>query len=266
MTSAAASSPSPVRRRRRVVAGVRAPVPRRRARGPRPRQPRARRPHRDARQLPRRARRSRSPAARRWAGCVPATVEPVVLKAELADPRSPARWSRARWRWRTAAASAGSSWCRPTSPPPPTRSTAIAAADQVVLRPRIALHQRAPGAVRRRPARRHRGHPGPGRAGRQPPPAGPRDLGHGRRRPSWRPSWPTAPGSTASSTTPATACRSTPTRLAALLGVRGWCAAPGRAGRRARPRPCNSWHRPSVLCCSQPISTSRCGGVQWRFV
>ncbi len=52
-----------------------------------------------------------------------------------------------------------------------------------------------------------------------------------------------------------------------LAGSRG-----GGRGRRRSPGPTgsrttiNSWHGPSVLCCSQPISTWRCGGVQWRFV
>ena len=122
------------RRRRCVARRVRAPVPRRRARGPFARQPDAGRPGRDARQLPGCARRSR-PAARAVGRVLPAMRRTGGAEGRgRRSGRLDRRW-RARSRWPTAATSDGSSWCRPTLPPPPTRSAAIAAADQVVLAP-----------------------------------------------------------------------------------------------------------------------------------
>ena len=208
----------------RVVGRVRAPVPRRRARGPRPRQPRARRPHRDARQLPRRARRGRSSAREPWAGSCRRRSSRSCSRPSSADrrgrgpggggeqPRDPPR----------------SSWCRPTSPPRPTRSRPSRAADQVVYAPGSLYTSVLPVLCvdgLRRAIGEHRG---PGRAGRQPPTPDPRDRRAWTPPTTWRRSWPTAPGSTASSTTPAAASPVDAGRVRAL-GVEPVGAAVARA-------------------------------------
>jgi hypothetical protein len=103
-----------------------------------------------------------------------------------------------------------------------------------------------------------------------------------RRRPRWcrsptcgrcrRPQAWTSP--TASAVWP-TACRhllhdtgtGLPVDPAASRAVRQWGVdvVAARRDPTGSPTNINSWNGHSVLCCSQPLSTSRCGGVPWRF-
>ena len=179
-------------------------------------------------ELRRRARRGRPAARRRRAGCCPATVEPVVLKA---DARRAAR-SRARSRWRTARASAGSSWCPPTPRRPPAAVAAIAAADQVVYAPGSLYTSVLPvvcvtGSGRRWSTTRAQVVQVANLRPQLPRPPGSTPPT------TWRRCWPTAPGSIASCTTTAAGSPSTPRG-----SVRSGCEpVVGAAWPPRRPRP-----------------------------
>ena len=243
--------------------GVRAPLPRRRARGPRARQPRARRAHRDARRL-HRTRSTRPVASSAPSGRVlPATVEPVVLKAELdvdgrRDGRGPGRGGRtARGIRRVELVPADAAAT-------PDAVDAIAAADQVVSPPARSTRACSPvlcvaelRAARRRDAGRRwcrsanlrpqaAGDPGLDAADHLPA-----VLAHGarvdrvpvrrRRRPAAR--------------------RRTRSRGARGRAGRG-AESPGPTGWRTIR---TDWRRRSRLCCSPTpshVNRSRRGGIQ----
>ena len=161
-TCAAAWSPWPTRLA--VGDGLRAPLRRRRARGPRPRQPRHRRAGRHHRRLRGRPGRGRPAARRRGPGA------PRHRRAGRAQGRGPGRRRRRRRlvEGQVAVADAGRiagvSLVPADAEPPPAALEAIAAADQVVHRPRLAVHQRPGRGGRARHPRGARGHARPRRS------------------------------------------------------------------------------------------------------
>ena len=209
-----------------------------------------------------RARRGRPRCSAPSAGCCPATVEPVVLKADVDGERGrgPGRGRRTAARPR----SAGSSSSRPTRRRRPTRSRRSRAADQIVLAPG-SLYTSLLAGARASPRSAAAVAAAPGRVvqvanlrPQMPETAGLDGTDHLAGRPR-----PRRAGSTRSCTTAAHG----------LAGRRD-CGpgARGRAGRRRRsPGPTGSRHDPAQigdgalrLCCSPSPQRSAVhrGGMQ----
>ena len=214
------------------VDGLRAPLRRRRAGGPRPRQPGHRRPGRRHRRLRGGPGRGRAGCSARWAGWCPATTR--AGRAQGGGAGAPtataATRSRARWRWAAPRRIAGVSLVPADARAPAGRPRGPGRRRPGRDRARLAVHQRAGGGGRPRHPRRPGRHPGPQGLRLQPAGPEPRD----RRATTWPPTstpcGPTASRSTSSCAIPARSPSAGVERAGASSGR--W---PGPTGRRHDP-------------------------------